>query len=95
MLIKESITAVFFCVFELFLKYSESIEIFDKFPGGNSILIENVKNATNVDEAKTQCASHDAILTPLDQDSNKFLLLIIFNRRRGKLMKTTFCCKKN
>ena len=94
MLIKGSKTAVYFCIFELLLKYSESIETFDNFVAGNNILIETVKTATNVDEARAQCASHDAILTPLDQGRYKFILLIIFNRRKGKLMKRAFCCKK-
>ena len=94
MLIKRSTTAVIFCIFQLLLKYSESIETFKKFPGENILLIESDTNATNVDEAKTQCASHGAILIPLGQDVFKFILIVTFKQNEGKLMKRAFCCKK-
>ena len=95
MLIKRSTTALFFCIFQLLLKYSESIYTLNKFPGGNILLIESDTNANNVDEAKTQCASHGAILIPLGQDVFKLILIISFKQKKGKLMKSAFCCKKN
>ena len=94
MLIKRSTKALFFCIFQLLLKYSESIETFKKLPGENILLIESDTNATNVDEAKTQCASRDAILIPLGQDVFKFFLIVTFKQNKGKLMKSAFCAKK-
>ena len=96
-MIKRSIAALFFCVFELFLKYSESIEIHESavLPGGGgSILIEADANATNVNEARTLCATHNAILIPLDQNITKLLLLVQLHRRKSKYIKRVFCSKK-
>ena len=94
MLIKGSITAVFFWIFELFLKYSGSFETHNEFPRREIFLIENVKNVTNVDEAKTQCARHDAILASLHEVPYTISLFLFIASKEGKLMKRAFCCKK-
>ena len=96
-MIKRSITALCFCIFELFLKYSESIETIESavLPGGGgSILVEADANATNVNGARTLCAIHNAILIPLDHKITKNLLTVRFHQKKSKHIKRMFCCKK-
>ena len=94
MLIKRSITALFLCIFELFLKYSESIVTIKDIPGEVNILIEFVLAAKNVNAARAGCASHNAILIPFDQGIYKIVVLQIFSgEHKGKHKKERFAAK--
>ena len=93
-LIKRSITAIFFCIFELFLKYSESVISFDGISGRDNILVEVDEIAHNNDEAIAKCALHDAILIPFYEEIYKNKLLKEFSDQKGKHKKGAFCCKK-